>query len=68
MMYGTELQACQGATVELVDCLGARAAYWQAEVEEACSKALALFSGDRADRLSSALTIFSFRRAALAGD
>ena len=51
MMYGTELQACQGATVELVDCLGARAAYWQAEVEEACSKALALFSGDRADRL-----------------
>jgi hypothetical protein len=51
MMYGAELQACRGTTIELVDCLDARAAYWQAEMEEAFSKVRALLSGDRADRL-----------------
>jgi hypothetical protein len=42
-----------GATVEMVDCLDARAAHWQAEMEEAFSRALGLglLSGDRADRL-----------------
>jgi hypothetical protein len=51
MMYGAEYQACQGATVEMVDCLDARAAHWQAEMEEAFSRALGLLSGDRAHRL-----------------
>lgn len=50
-MYRTEYQACQGTTVEMVDCLDARAAHWQAEMEEAFSRALRLLSGNRADRL-----------------
>ncbi len=51
MMYGAGFQACQGTAVELVDCLDARTAYWQTEMEEAFSKVRALLSGDRADRL-----------------
>ena len=51
MMYGSEYQARQEASIEMVDCLDARATHWQAEMEKAFSRALGLLSDDRADRL-----------------
>ncbi len=50
MMYGAEYEACHGTTLKMVDCLDARAAHWQAEMEKAF-RALGLLSGDQADRL-----------------